>query len=116
MFEDTRHVVGHRAHDETVEQRHVSAGAGTRDNTAGGQELEILQRFIKPLFPGGLIGFRLGQRVGDSPPAILDRLVDDLTTRFLVPVLHIPDLLGDCGDGGHPKYSLSGLRGSEILW
>ena len=41
IVENARHRVGDRAHDETIEERYVTAGACACENAAGGQKAMI---------------------------------------------------------------------------
>ena len=97
VVENPAHVIGHRAHDETVEHGHLASGARPGGDPPGGQEFEILKRLVKPLFPGGRIALDLGQSARDAPPGIFDRQILCRAIRRLETVFHIPDLFGDRG-------------------
>ena len=106
MGENAAHVVGDRPHHKAVEQGDLAPGAGAGDDPPGRQKLKIAHRRVKPLGPALGVFFRRRDRPGDAPPGVLDRLVDRLAGdrsigRPLQPVLHVPDLLRDRGDGGH---------------
>ena len=81
LREDAGHIVGHGAHNETIEEGDVAIAARTRLDAPGGQESEILERFVKPLGPGlnghlaAAAALRLGQGLCDAAPAILDRIL-----------------------------------------
>ena len=93
IVEDARHVVGHVAHDEAVEQGHVALAAGPRNDPPRRQEAEVLQGLVKALFPG--LGVVLGrrQRPRHPPPGVGQGLVHRLAVRLLEAVLHVPYLL-----------------------
>ncbi len=112
MGEDPAHVVGDRPHHEAVEQGHLTPGAGAGDDPPGREKAEIAHRRVKPLGPALGVGFRRRDRLRDSPPGVLDRLVDRLARDRSVgrppePVFHVPDLLRDRGDGRHRRCFLS---------
>ncbi len=73
-----------------------------RRDPSGGQEFEILQRAIEPLFPGIRIVLDPRQIARNTAPRILDRFVDCRAVGLFETVFHIPDGLGDRGgESGH---------------
>ncbi|MPL67195.1 hypothetical protein SDC9_12885 [bioreactor metagenome] len=100
--EDARHAVRDRAHDEAVEEGHRAPGAGAREDAAGRQELEILERVIEALFPGHRVRLDRGEIARHTPPAVLDGDVDRRAIGLFQTVFHVPDLFGDIGgESGH---------------
>ena len=75
--EDRAHVVADLAHDETIEERYVTAGAGSRQNSPCREERKVRQRFQETLFPGFARPFRLdGSRGACNPdPSLLNGLL-----------------------------------------
>ncbi len=115
VLEDAAHVVGDRAHDEAVEQRHVAAGAGAGQDAAGRQELKIDLRIEEGVRP--LRGFILRgcQRRSYAPPGILDAPVDRGAVGRLEAVLHVPDLLCDGADRRHGVAPGRAPAGAPVL-
>ncbi len=101
MGEDAGHVVRDGAHDEAIEERDAARAAGAGDHPAGGQELEPGHGLVEALRPERLVRLGLGERIRHPPPGILDGLVHRVPVRPFEPVLHVPDLLRDRGDGCH---------------
>ena len=100
---DAGHAVRHRAHHKAVEQGHLTRGAGTCGDAAGGKIFEIFQRGIEFVFPLGRVFFDARQIAGNTPPAVLHRYVNRRAVCFLKAILHIPDLLGNRrGETAHP--------------
>src|ERR1051325_6490634 len=108
MREDAAHVVRDRAHYEAVEERDLPLGPGAGDDPSGRKKTEIAHRGVKPLGPVGRVLLGRGASLRDAAPGILDRAIDRLAGGALQPVLHVPDLLRDRGDGGHLRV----LQGS----
>ena len=103
MRKDPAHVVGDRAHDKAVEQRHRAAAAGAGDDTPRRQELEIGHRRVKPLGPWRGVALGRGERRRHPPPGILDRLVEHLPRGTPQAILHVPDLLRYRADERHGR-------------
>ena len=103
MVEDRAEIVADVAHDEAVEQGDSPIGAGARQNAAGWQEPEVLQRFVEGLLPLRRIALHLRQRSGDAAPAVLDGEVDRSAVGGLEPVFRVPDLPGDWGGLGQSR-------------
>ena len=101
VLEDAAHVIGDGAHDETIEKRDVPGGAGAGDDAPGRQEFETLERLVEAFGPILALFFRLGQGVGDAPPAIVDGFVHRRAIGRFEAVFHVPDLLGYRYDAGH---------------
>ena len=127
MVEDAAEVVGDVAHDEAVEQRHPAPGTGPRQDAAGRQEPEVLQRLVERLLPGARIGLGRGQGTRDPAPGVLHRAVHRRAVRRLEPVLGIPDLARNWGDGVGDARGVQGsvpggvrgggqVHGSHPVW
>src|SRR5271165_5121651 len=108
MVEDAAKVVGNVAHHEAVEQRHAPVRAGAGQDTAGGQEAEILQSLVKWLLPAGWLDFTGSERPRDPAPGILDGQIDRRAVGCLQPVFRIPDLAGNWRDplDGRPDHRI----------
>ena len=89
--------IGYPTHDEAIEQGHLTAGAGTREDAACRQETVALQDAIEGISPNlsvaGLLS--LCHRAGHAPPAIFDGLLGGSSRGRLEPVLHVPDVVGN---------------------
>ena len=92
--EDARHVIGNRAHDKAVEQRHRAAGTGTGEHPSCRQETEVLENAKEAVAPQRALVWPFGQRhgTGDACPRIRNGLVARGDAGALEPVLQIPDL------------------------
>ena len=97
IVEDARHGVGHRAHHEAVEERHVARGACARENAAGRQEAEPFHRLMELFRPQAALFRRFGgrQRIGDALPCVLHGEVHGRAVCRMQAVFHVPDLFGD---------------------
>src|SRR5690606_37420827 len=97
VLENRAEVILDLPHDEAVEQRHLTAAAGPRDDAPGGQELEIgqcLEVALRPALAGLLAALLYrGCRACDPAPSVLQRPVDRHSIRRLEPVLLLPDEL-----------------------
>ena len=106
------HVIGHGAHDETVEQGDIAPRARPGGDATGGQIFEILQRGVELLFPMLRIIFYHRQRARDAAPAILNGAIDRRAIGGFQTVFHVPDLFGNRGGkAAHSGITFTWQRG-----
>ena len=103
VLEDPRHVVGHLAHDEAVEQRHPAIGPGAGQDAPGRDDLEVGHGLEKAPGPGLRVRLRRGQGLGNPRQAVLRRFVHRPPGGRLQPVLHVPNRAGEGGKVSHGK-------------
>ncbi len=100
--ENAAHIVGDRAHDETVEEGHRPRRASARGDPACGEVFEILKSSIEPILPKRGIFLDDRKRTGDAAPAVFHRAIHRRAIGLFEPILHVPDLFSDGrGETGH---------------
>jgi hypothetical protein len=108
VLEDGAEVILDAAHHEAIEEGDVAARARARQDAPRRQEGQIGHGLGEGLFPALAGALGLGGRHGGGHPCpgVAEGMIDHAAVDRLQAVLHVPDLLGNGGNGGR----LSGHR------
>jgi hypothetical protein len=110
--QDARKRVLDNSHNETIEQRHATRGAGPAKIRPPGKNLKNFVELVLPFFT--IVRFNRGDSASDAPPGFFDRLLAEAAVFFMT-VFGLPDVICVSSIGGE-QLAQSGPVRNEVSY